>query len=87
VSGYTTSDGQTHTMADVWFAKDNSHGEAAAPKLGDVLAGPAGTLLGEGSAVKGSELDHSQNAQATQHHLFVKHRPDDDELERMNPLI
>jgi hypothetical protein len=87
VSGYTTSDGQTHTMADVWFAKDNSQAAAPAPQLGDVLAGPAGTLLGEGAAVKGSDLDHSQNAQVSQQHLFVKQRPDDDELQRMNPLI
>jgi hypothetical protein len=43
VSDYTTADGATHAMADVWFAK----GEAPAPALGELLATPAEGLLQE----------------------------------------
>uniref|UniRef100_UPI0037BEF987 hypothetical protein n=1 Tax=Ideonella sp. TaxID=1929293 RepID=UPI0037BEF987 len=45
VSDYTTADGATHAMADVWFAK----GEAPAPALGELLAAPAEGLLQETS--------------------------------------
>ena len=38
VSGYKTSDGQTHEMADVWFAKATGDGKSVPPQLGDLLA-------------------------------------------------
>ena len=37
VGSYHTNDGQTHEMADVWFAKD-APAVAAAPKLSELLA-------------------------------------------------
>jgi hypothetical protein len=51
VSSYTTADGQSHEMADVWFARQMD----AAPALDDVLSAPAGDLLGGGgNAATGS---------------------------------
>jgi hypothetical protein len=38
VSGYTTQDGQTHEMADVWFQR--SRAEAPPPELDELLAAP-----------------------------------------------
>ena len=38
VSGYKTSDGQTHEMADVWFAKAVGDGKSVPPQLSDLLA-------------------------------------------------
>jgi hypothetical protein len=50
VSGYTTTDGQTRDMADVWFAKDLPPPDAA-----DLLAGPPTPLAGaEGSVAAGT---------------------------------
>jgi len=86
VSDYKTSDGQTHSMADVWFAKDlpkDGAADAAPPSLGDLLAGPAGTLLGDGSAVQGSKLEHA----APEAHFVHKTKLDDDDLDRITPLI
>ncbi|MBT9527125.1 MAG: heme utilization protein, partial [Rhizobacter sp.] len=40
-SSYTTADGATHDMADVWFAKD----VAAAPALNELLAGAPAEVL------------------------------------------
>jgi hypothetical protein len=42
VGSYTTADGKTEEMADVWFAKQN----AERPALGDLLAAPQADLLG-----------------------------------------
>jgi hypothetical protein len=42
VSSYTTADGQSHEMADVWFSREAE----AAPALGDLLSAPSGELLG-----------------------------------------
>lgn len=41
VSNYTSTDGSTHAMADVWFQRDNT-GQLAVSGLGvdEVLAGP-----------------------------------------------
>ena len=48
-TSYTTADGSTHDVADVWFAKDVQPQTAeAAPtvSLGDLLTAPADALLG-----------------------------------------
>jgi hypothetical protein len=42
VSSYTTADGQSHEMADVWFSRQAE----PAPALGELLSAPAGELLG-----------------------------------------
>ena len=48
-SSYTTADGATHQMADVWFGKDTSAATttttASTPALSDLLAAPATDLL------------------------------------------
>jgi hypothetical protein len=42
VGSYTATDGTTHAVADVWFAKDVT---SAAPEIGELLAAPADNLL------------------------------------------
>jgi hypothetical protein len=47
ISSYTGTDGSSHEMADVWFAKDVAGTDAkAAPKLDELLAAPQPELLG-----------------------------------------
>jgi hypothetical protein len=47
VSSYTTADGHSHEMADVWFAKDaKTTTPAATPHLHELLAAPQADLLG-----------------------------------------
>ncbi|OYV01740.1 MAG: hypothetical protein CFE45_03550, partial [Burkholderiales bacterium PBB5] len=65
VSGYTTGDGASHTMADVWLAKDTAAAPAASTgaaavaaaglSLGDLLAGPSAELLHEPAAADASQ--------------------------------
>jgi hypothetical protein len=42
VSSYTKTDGSSHAMADVWFAKESP----LPPKLSELLTAPSGELLG-----------------------------------------
>jgi hypothetical protein len=50
ISSYTASDGQTHEMADVWFAKDVGKDAKVAPKLDELLAAPQAELLASSPA-------------------------------------
>lgn len=79
-SSYTTADGQTREMADVWFSKQPD----AAPTAADLLAGPATELLpGAAPAAAGS---HAEPAAPTAH-VAVPRNPLDDDLNRPVPLI
>ncbi|HLL18067.1 MAG TPA: heme utilization protein, partial [Rubrivivax sp.] len=49
ISSYTGTDGRSHEMADVWFAKDVSAGKPA-PALNELLVSPQGELLVGGTA-------------------------------------
>jgi len=88
-SGYTTTDGATHAMADVWFAKDT--GAAAAPALGDLLAAPAADVL-PGDAPARAQV-HEAGVEAHRAHVgavaaWHGHLPGgDDELTRQGPLL
>jgi hypothetical protein len=80
-SSYTTSDGNTHAMADVWFAKDTpppATTTAGAPALTDLLSAPAADLLASsatGSAGGASTPSHGSH-QAPE---LVEHRSHTDE--------
>ncbi|MDH3460713.1 MAG: hypothetical protein OEM00_06975, partial [Burkholderiaceae bacterium] len=52
VSSYTTTNGETHEMADVWFSKASGSAEATPPQLSlsDLLAGPSADVLPSGVA-------------------------------------
>jgi trimeric autotransporter adhesin len=67
-SSYTTVDGATHAMADVWFAKDTSASHSK-PSLGDLLAAPSVDLL-PGSSGSGS---HGATAATTTDHTLLDH--------------
>jgi len=99
-SSYTTADGATHAMADVWFAKDgtastsasaaaaSSHESTSTPSLGDLLAAPATELLPGGEPAHVARVhtaDHASTALA--HGLLDARRLDDDEAGRHAPLI
>jgi hypothetical protein len=60
VSSYTTTDGATHDMADVWFARDN--GTAAAKAAAEVTV--ADLLVDPGQAVLGGESSSTTTAAA-----------------------
>jgi hypothetical protein len=95
-STYTTSNGATHAMADVWLAKDSTATTTAStpattttttPSLADLLSAPATTLLPghvETAAVGGSAELH---AHAAQLHGLTDNRLLDDEQNRQTPLI
>jgi hypothetical protein len=90
VGSYKTSDGATHDMADVWFAKDAPAAAAGATvhaaaqvSLGDLLAPPQGSVL---------PADHAATAAtatATPAHstALPLHKLNDDELNKLNPLL
>jgi hypothetical protein len=85
VSSYTTTDGSSHQMADVWFAKDvqPQQPEAAATvSLTDVLAGPTDALLGAAPV----ELAKAALLPAPDAHLAAIDRKlaEEDELRRNN---
>ena len=80
-SSYTTTDGQTHDMADVWFAKQHQpEAESSAPSLGELLVAPSQVLptaLTEHAAAAAT--------QATQVAAVI--RQDNDDLHRHTPLL
>jgi hypothetical protein len=50
MSSFTTADGKTHQLGDVWFAKDvqpqqPEHAQTTPVSLGDVLAAPTTPVL------------------------------------------
>jgi hypothetical protein len=90
-SSYTTADGATHAMADVWFAKDTaSTAAAAAPALSDLLSQPGGDLLpGQDANTRAhSDPGPGAHAHATGLHGLMDHRLlGDDEQARSGPLL
>jgi hypothetical protein len=89
VSGYKTADGQTHEMADVWFAKDTVPNKTdTPPKLNELLAAPQADLLGSHQATTQPVV--TAGAAGTTHLAAVHHGGSlrgllDDE--RQTPLI
>ena len=70
VSSFTKSDGTSHEMTDVWFAKDGSqhtatNATAATPHLGDLLAQPEANLLGGATASTATAVTAATTAAAT----------------------
>ena len=95
-SSYTTTDGSTHAMADVWFAKDTTTTAAATtttatPALSDLLAAPATDLLPGHTTDAAATVAASHAAAATHDasalHGLTQNRLLDDEQNRANPLI
>ncbi|MCV2357227.1 hypothetical protein LNV09_24040 [Paucibacter sp. B2R-40] len=90
VSGYKTSDGATHQMADVWFAKDVKPGEKSGeptPALNDLLAAPSEHLLVQNEA---SKTDTSVVGKPSElHHALLERKLiEDEENNRANgPLL
>jgi hypothetical protein len=93
VGSYKSTDGATHDMADVWFAKDPAATQAAAHEgtsqaaasvsLGDLLAPPQGSVL---------PADHAATTTTTvagTSHATVLplHKMSDEELNKLNPLL
>jgi hypothetical protein len=76
VSSYTTADGQTREVADVWFAKD-------APTADELLAAAPAELLGGGSATGGTAVATGTAAVSNAALRSVL----DDEANRNTPLV
>jgi hypothetical protein len=95
-SSYTTADGASHAMADVWFAKDApgsvsspaTHEPVSAPALSDLLAAPATDLLPGGEKAHVSPVHVVDHASAAHLHPWLDaRRLDEDEPGRHGPLI
>jgi hypothetical protein len=95
-SSYTTTDGATHDMADVWFTKDTSATTAAAttatattPALSDLLAAPATDLLPghQASTANVEATAHTTHTASALHGLIDNRLLGDDEQNRHTPLI
>jgi hypothetical protein len=81
VSSYTTADGQSHEMADVWFSRASA-APAAPPALGELLSGPPETLL-PGSDSGASAASAGPVAAAALH----KTAADEDWMRTATPLL
>ena len=86
VSSYTKTDGSTHEVADVWFAKDvqpQTNAEPTKVSLADVLAPPSEALLGGAPADLAKAGTHPTGPDA---HLAAIDRKlaEDDEQRRNN---
>jgi trimeric autotransporter adhesin len=98
-SSYTTADGASHQMADVWFTKDTAAAAptetANAPGLHELLAAPATDLLPGHAADTPTVADaghataaaHAHDASVHALHGLTNNRLLDDEQNRANPLI
>jgi hypothetical protein len=64
VSTYTTRDGATHAMADVWFAKSPSPAGEAPPRVDELLANPAAAQIPVEFATPASDLTQARAAPA-----------------------
>jgi hypothetical protein len=82
VGSYTTEDGATHEMADVWFAKARSE---TPPQIGDLLAAPSADLSLPGHAASTTAGDSSTTVATA----AVVHKPNlyEEELLKNQPLI
>jgi hypothetical protein len=92
-SSYTTANGATHDVADVWFAKDTSAATAATtaaaatPALSDLLAPPGADLLpGHASAASHAVTAAVHHVATTELHGLMDRRAEDD-LGRSSPLL
>lgn len=82
VSSWKASDGSTHDMADVWFAKGRAR--AAAPSAAELSAGPAADLVGGAAA----DVAAPKHRAAVAVPVMARARSLDDELLRhATPLI
>jgi len=90
-SSYTTADGATHAMADVWFAKDTSGVTAATPatpSLSDLLSAPSADVLPGASADTGATAARHAPHAAYEHLALVDHRLlGDDDRHRHDVLL
>jgi hypothetical protein len=91
-SSYTTSDGSTHAMADVWFAKEGATAPAShatAPALGDLLAAPSADLLPSVDDKSHAMPVHTSTHEMTAmvHGLTPGTMLEDEESRRHGPLI
>ncbi len=92
-SSYTTSDGATHAMADVWFARDGASGtapttHATPPALGDLLSAPPTDVLPGADKTHAAPVHASEHATTAMAHGLMHPRPlDDDDAARHAPLI
>jgi hypothetical protein len=84
-STYTTSDGATHAMADVWFAQGASTPTPTAPALSDVLAQPAPDLLASSSGAPTVQVHADLHAHAAMLHGLRS--LNEEEAGRAAPLI
>jgi hypothetical protein len=82
VGSYKSTDGATHDMADVWFAKDTGAQAAASESLGDLLAPPQGSLLPADHAT--ASTTSTTTAHAT---VLPVQKLGDEELNKLNPLL
>ena len=91
-SSYTTTDGASHDMADVWFAKDTTSDGAthAAPNLHELLAGPSVDLLGSHPATAPEHHAPADPSTTSAHllaHALDASRRGEDESHWHGPLI
>jgi len=87
VSDYKKSDGSTHALTDVWFAREGGGGGNTPPvSLGDVLAAPTTPVLHEGAPAGGAPAGTPSNGLQVSHLLIAK-RPEDDDQQSATPLI
>jgi hypothetical protein len=87
ISSYTTTDGSSHQMADVWFAKDvqpQTAEAAATVSLIDVLAAPSDALLGATPVDIASRAAQLPTAPDAQLAAIDRKLADEDELRRNN---
>jgi hypothetical protein len=92
VGSYKSTDGATHDMADVWFAKDTTATQAAAHEgtpqaaasvsLGDLLAPPQGSVLPADHAAATTTVAGTSHAT-----VLPLHKMSDEELNKLNPLL
>jgi hypothetical protein len=89
VSGYKTSDGQVHEMADVWFKKDGP-GKAEAPALKDLLVERAPELPTAAGAPAGDPVKPGPTAVPNPLDSPIgpaMRRWNDDDLNQGGPLV
>lgn len=88
VGSYETSDGATHEMADVWFAKARS--EMPPPQIGDLLVDAPADLSVHAAAAAPTPSANAADAgsgTALSHGQVAKLNPFEEELLKNQPLI
>ena len=92
ISGYKTSYGHVHEMADVWFAPATDGGKSP-PKLEDLWSGPSSDLMPQHPAsTSAGHAATAQGAATTQpstHTAVVHHQTSIDEelMKNQLPLV